>query len=358
MKVLLIGEYSGFFTNLKKGLEKIGVTCVLASNQDVWKKIDGTDIQLYKTTHKNLFGKIYNLFLEPILSRKKLYGYDVVQFVNPSVYPSRINTYMVKKIKKHSGKMFVSIAGDCLPVYESYKKGLLGYYIYDNNIELVDKYESGSGKSRRIMKTEEECLLLSDGIIPIMYEYAVGVREMKQSLKTIPIPFDCSDIEYRPNKIKNGKIVIFHGLIREEAKGTKYILEALEIIKQRHPNEVEIIVDGKKPLKEYLEMLSEVNILVDQCKEHCYGMNALYAMAEGRVVLGGASENSLTELGLSECPVIHIEPNVQQIVAQLEYVISQKEHIEKLGEQSRRFVEKFHDCERVAQEYIKAWNNV
>ena len=40
------------------------------------------------------------------------------------------------------------------------------------------------------------------------------------------------------------RIVIFHGIIREDFKGTKYFLEALERIKQEYPDKVEIIVDG------------------------------------------------------------------------------------------------------------------
>ena len=46
MRVLLIGEYSGFFLNLKKGLEKLGVDCTLAANGDGWKAIEGASFQI------------------------------------------------------------------------------------------------------------------------------------------------------------------------------------------------------------------------------------------------------------------------------------------------------------------------
>ena len=38
-----------------------------------------------------------------------------------------------------------------------------------------------------------------------MYEYAIGVRNLPNCKKTIPIPFDSNKIEYCPNKV-NGKI--------------------------------------------------------------------------------------------------------------------------------------------------------
>ena len=124
----------------------------------------------------------------------------------------------------------------------------------------------------------------------------------------------------------------------------------------RHPNDVEIIIDGKMPLREYLELLKSVNILVDQCKEHCYGLNALYAMAGGRIVLGGATENSLNEYGLDSCPVFHIGPDVNQIVEQLENVISKRSEFEELGYNSRKFVENFHNHINIAQQYVNEWN--
>ena len=255
--------------------------------------------------------------------------------------------------------VFVSVPGHCFSVYDSYKSGELGYYIFDDNKPLCDLYDS---KSRAcMMKREQENYVFNHvkGIIPIMYEYALGVRKRRNCLKTIPLPIDCDAIEYKQNNLGE-KVVIMHGIIREKDKGTDYILKALEIVKSRHPNEVEIIVEGKKPLKEYLNMLYRVNILVDQCKEHCYGMNALYAMAEGRVVLGGASDNSLREFGIErdECPVIHITPNVDDMVQKIESLLTNKEAIPQLGLLSRKYVEKYHDCKKIAKMYLDEWGSV
>lgn len=358
MRVLLIGEYSGFFLNLKKGLEKLGVDCTLAANGDGWKAIEGASFQLFNPSYRNIFEKIFNLIIEPYISRKKLFGFDVVMVVNPLIYSKLINMAMFSEIKKHSRKFFTSISGDCVSVYKSYENGSLGYYIYDDNPVLIEQYNPHKLRAKLQMYVEEATLKASDGIIPIMYEYALGVKNRVNCLQTIPLPFDASAVHYKPNKIENNKIVIAHGVIREECKGSSLIIEALDIIKKRYPDEVEILVEGKMPLKEYLKWLNKVNILVDQCKEHCYGMNALYAMSRGCIVLGGASENSLAEFGLESCPVVHIKPDVQQIVNQLEKVINCKQKFESMGWESRKFVETFHNCERIARLYLTAWNTV
>ena len=39
MKILLVGEFGGFFINLKKGFQLLGHDVTLMANQDGWKKI-------------------------------------------------------------------------------------------------------------------------------------------------------------------------------------------------------------------------------------------------------------------------------------------------------------------------------
>ena len=355
MKILLLGEYSGFFTNLKKGLVNLGNDVTLASTGDGWKKINTYDYLLYKTGDKNLIKAAKNALLAPVINRKDLYGYDVVQMVSPHIYPHYINKFMLDRIIDNSQKSFLSVAGSCATLYKAYADGKIGYYTYDDNPEAYQRFLGKTLKSRCIINQENYICNKVDGIIPIMYEYAVGVRDRENFRRTIPLPMDTSSIKYSPN-IRKGRIKIAHGLLKEKYKGTDYILKALEIIKSKYPNDVEVMVDGRMPLNTYLKWLSNANILIDQCKEHCYGLNAMYAMSMGRIVLGGASRNSLKEFGLSKTPVFHIKPDVNQIVEQLENVISLSDSFEQMGYDSRKYVEEFHNCDRIAKEYLDTWS--
>lgn len=354
MKVLLLGEFSGFYSNLKQGLQEIGVDVTLAANGDGWKKIEGADRKLYRTEDKNLIKKLYYEMIEPVLKANDFSDYDVVSMVNSKIFYPQINSYIFDRLKANNGGVFISLAGSTYSLYKAWKQKKLGYYRYDDNPESTKIYESHRFKAQMQRKTEMYVEENADGIIPIMYEYAVGVRNNKNCRKTIPIPFNAQIIDYQENRIRD-KIVFFHGLIREKDKGTQYIREAFEIIKRKYPNDVECIMAGRLPLKEYLDVLSRTNVLVDQCKEHCWGLNACYAMAQGKVVLGGASRKSLEEFGLEETPILHIKPDVKQIVDQMEMIIEERERIEERGYQSRKFVETFHNHIKIAQQYVEEW---
>lgn len=354
MKVLLVGEFSGFYLNLKQGLQELGIDVTLAANGDGWKQIPGADRPLYRTGDTGKGKKIYYKLIKPVLYVKEFRGYDVVQLVNENAFRPYINSYMVRRMKEQNGSLYVNVAGNCYSLYKAWRDGKLGYYTFDDNPGKHEMY-TGSGLRREMTRrTEEYVDSISDGIVPIMYEYAVGVRHMPNCKPTIPLPFNADKVEYRTNR-PNGKLVFYHGILREKDKGTDYIRQAFDIIQKKYPNDVEMIICGNLPFREYLEVLQKTNVLVDQCKEHCWGLNACYGMAQGKLVLGGASRNSLKEFALDKSPVLHIGPNVDQIVKQIEYVIENRNRIEQWGYESRQFVETFHNHITIAERYRDMW---
>ena len=354
MKVLLLGEYSGFFYNLKRGLQELGVEVELCANGDDWKQIPGADRVLYRDGDVSPIKRAYHKIIVPELEKRQFSGYDVVQMVHENIFSPYINTNMIKAIKKNNGSLFVNIAGNHPTLYRAWLDGKLGYYTFDDNEEKAIPFTSKELCYRFYRKSSRYVDEIVDGVIPVMYEYAVGIREWDKCKKTIPLPFDTSDINYEENKVGT-KLFFYHGLNKPKDKGGAYIKEALEILRDKYPNDVDICVADTLPLKEYLEVLSKTNVMVDQCKEHCWGMNACYGMALGKVVLGGASRNSLKEFGLESSPVVHIMPNVDQIVKQLEYVLENRTRVPQWGEESRRFVEEFHDAKRIASMYLDVW---
>lgn len=354
MKVLLLGEYSGFYYNLKRGLQELGVEVDLFSNGDGWKKIPGADRILYKDGDRFPPKKLYNKIILPELQKKRYSGYDVVQMVHENLFSPYINSNMVKAIKQNNGSIYVNIAGNHPTLYKAWQEGKLGYYTFDDNEEKAIPFTSNEVTFKLYRKSSICVDKIVDGVIPVMYEYAVGIRDWANRKPTIPLPFDASEIEYKENKV-DSKVFFYHGLLRPKDKGGVYIKEALEILRDKYPNDVDICVADTLPLKDYLEVLRKTNVMIDQCKEHCWGMNACYGMALGKVVLGGASRNSLKEFGLESSPVVHVEPNVDQIVKQLEYILENRSKIPQWGEESRHFVEEFHDAKRIASMYLDVW---
>ena len=76
MKVLLLGEYSGFHNNLKIGLETLGHQVSIAASGDGFKKLK-VDIDLGGTLSNNI-GK-FKRITYPFLKLNKLLNYDLVQ---------------------------------------------------------------------------------------------------------------------------------------------------------------------------------------------------------------------------------------------------------------------------------------
>ena len=121
---------------------------------------------------------------------------------------------------------------------------------------------------------------------------------------------------------------------------------------------MEFIAAGGLPLNEYLEVLEKAHVVIDQCKSYDYNsMNAVYAMAMGKVVMGGCQPEVLSDFAIDECPVIGIEPNSKQIEEKIEFIIKNRDFLEKWGRQSRRFVEKHHGAKVVASLYIELFRN-
>lgn len=357
MKILLLGEFSSLHRNLQEGLIEIGHEVILASSGDGYRNVY-RDIDLAKKNNLGLF-KNAELFyrLQKITNNFK--GYDVVQLMTPVAFPKKfgINKFLLGRIKDNNDKLFLvgaGATGQNIIIADFLKKQFKYPEICQSKLSDNKNLWSQTEEGRKYNEWFHE---LIDGYIPIMYEYAQGYRNLNyQKLKnTIPIPVNLDKIEYIGNSVKN-KIVIFHGITRE-GKGTHIISKALENIQSRYPNEVEIILKGNMPLKEYLEILNKANIVIDQTYAVSYGVNAVYNLAKGKIVMGGGEDECLKEFGVTKSPLIPILPNVRDIEMKLEKLIEEKDSFEEQGYQSRLFAEKIHDYKKVAHQYVQTWNS-
>lgn len=354
MKVLLLGDYSSLHKYLYDGLKQIeGVEVDFASNGDGWKKIDSMN-ELYPTCHSGMRG-LFDRLIVPFFKLSKYRGYDIVQFINPVVYPWLINATAIKKICKQNSHVSLVAAGDDIAVIEAYKRGVFRFYIYDYAPEVLNDYLNGvKGIFLRI--SNKIMLNNADMIIPSLFEYAIGYNCEKRA-QTIPFPINTDEIEYQPNIVGN-KIKIFHGISRSNVKGTPKIKEAMERIARDYPNDVEIIYAERMPQAEYMELMRTSNVVVDQCYGYGYGINACIAMAMGKVVLSSCQKETIEDFAISETPLISIDPNVGSIYNALKMLVNNRQSIHMLGEKSRAYIEKEHDYIRVANKYLTNWSKI
>ncbi len=355
MRILLFGEYSGLHSNLKEGLIELGHDVTVVSSGEGWKNIKG-DLN-YSTNKKGLLGNIDKLFkLLRILP--KLKNYDVVQLIAPTIVSSQvlINKLIINYLVRNNKKLFLVGAGaiNYNSVIADFMQNNKYPEFYDEEIKLRKVLWSQTKKGRKYNKW---FLNKINGYIPIMYEYAQGYRDIKYSklCPTIALPINIDKIKYQKNIVED-KILIFHGLNREGVKGSPLIIDAMERLQKNYPSKVECIVDGKMPLEIYLRFLEKVNVVVDQVYSYSLGMNGIYNLAMGKIVVGGGEPEFLKEYGIDCSPLVSIQANIDDIYNQLEkLVLKDRQEIFEVGRESREFAESVYNYIKIAKQYIDVW---
>lgn len=352
MKILLLGEYSSLYKNLKEGLEELGHDVTTASSGDGYRKIP-SDINL-SSRFPGFFGKLHRK-LNPLLSINKFKGFDVVQVINPFIFHHNFfpNKFFYHFLKINNKKIFFSGAGDDA-YYWRFGRYRMSYGPFDDFLKYDIKKERSSLMNDRALEFNRYLLGISNGLIPIMYEYQVSYRDESKCLEVVPIPINLTKIKYTENLIKD-KIVVFHGLTRYGFKGTRHVEEAFSFLSKKYPEDLELILDGGLPLDEYLEVMSKTNIVIDQLNSYSLGVNGVYALAMGKVVIGGAEPESLRSQNIKSSPVINVKPCAESLINAIEYLLENKESIKGIGKQSRIYAEEVHDYIKIAKSYVEIW---
>lgn len=352
MKILLIGDFSGIYKNLKKGFLALGHDVTLLADGDGWKSIPGADGRLFSPS-QGFVSRLNSRLIEPFRREEFNRGYDATFVVNLGFFNPLIIEPLLSHLRKSSKKLFLSACGGDYAVYKAYSEGAFNYYSYDGVEE--NRYRN-YWQWRRFGAKKELGVIAKyfDAVVPISYEYEIGYHSSGCTVcQPIPLPVDLSECLFRAN-IPGEKVVFFHGRNQEKIKGTEYIKEAFAVLCEKYPDDVEAIVSDRLPYREYLEAMSRVNVVVDQCKSYGYGLNACLALAQGKVVLSASTRQNTEALRLGDnCPVLHIEPDVEQIVSQLEFVVKSRDRIPEMGLSGRDFVERYHNAEDVARHYIQ-----
>lgn len=352
MRITLLGEFSGFHSNLKVGLQELGHQVKLVAGSDGYKKL-AVDVSL-DARFSGTFGKAERV-IRSLLAARSIQGQDVVQLVNPIIFPqgAGLNQRLIRQLQLHNEKLVLSACGDdnffvsrgsqqmrYSPIPDALRYDYqLPKHPYDNPVNRA---------------WNEELAQQVDCIIPVMYEYELAYRSFTNSGACIPLPINCNSIHFEP-LTPTKKLVVFHGLNRYGFKGTLYVEKAFDILASRYPDQLELVIKGGMPLKDYLALMRQTHVVIDQVNSYSCGMNALYAMAMGKIVIGGAEPESLQALGINASPVVNVVPEVQSIVTAVESILQQKKDIEAWGVRSRLFVEQVHSHTSVAERYLARW---
>lgn len=343
-KILIYGEYSGLGKSISAGFNKIGYQCdVFSFTGDGFKEIKSK----FNLSGSNKFIK----FIKFIMFIPRFLSYNTIFIMNPTFLRLQFLGPILLLLFKIKGiKLFLIAAGDDVEYIKTGKMGLLGEWPYCD-VSLPSK--NHFSKPIDIIIHYLTCKSVS-AVIPFAPDYKISWDRSKYGGKVGPlIPFPC-DGEMLDRSPHSGKIKISHGINRVEFKGSNIIKIALERIKNEYPDQVEVEFPNRMIFSDYINHLKSVDICIDQTKGNGYGMNALYALLSGCVVLAPTRENFNQIMGFQFCPVISISNNVESIYNQLKRVINSGE-IDKIRMQSQEHVGKYHSPEIVANKIVSEY---
>ena len=164
-------------------------------------------------------------------------------------------------------------------------------------------------------------------------------------------------IDREPEKVK-----LFIGIQRDRniLKGTDRLLEAARRTVDRYPTLCELKVVENVPYEEYVTLLSQSHVLLDQLYSYTPATNALLAMARGLVAVSGAEPEYYDLIGERDNhPIINVSPLVEgDIDAKLEWLVHNKHLLPDLSRRSREFVVKHNDSQVVARRHLEFYEKI
>lgn len=379
MRILLVGEYSGFHNSLKHGLEHLGHEVTLVGDGDGFKRYP-VDIDVSSTFFEKswLLRKFkvawwkmtgYNLEDRWKLSRfreseNQLKHYDIVQFINSNPFNChpKIEHKMLDFLLNYNEKFFLVACGDD---YE-YSKYLVEEH---KGYSILDAVKSGKQSKSEFYHTYKylendyrdnylKILAASEKIIPSNIDYAMALTDNPKVTEIIPAAINCGKYHLNINA-QLDPIEIFMGINRANywKKGINYFEEALEIISKKYGDKVQVTIAEDLPYEVYMSRYHNAHILLDQVLCYDQGYNALEAMLQGKVVFSGGSSIYLEAHGLKSVPVIDARPNVDDLVKELSKLIEHPQSIIELGKAARNHVLEHHESVMIAEEYLKLYRD-
>lgn len=354
MKILFLGDFSTVNLNLKFGLEKLGHQVTLVSHGDGFKALD-SDIKVYtRKKDENKYIGAFKEIADQYKVSRSLKGFDIVQTAAHFFYHNRVDKFLFPKIFEQNNKT-VLLNTACSVPYNSYVRTLK--YSACSDCKAYDLIGNKCVHETHQTQIEEyNRYERYNAIVSTHFEYfnAFNLTPFKNKNYFIPVGIRTELFEAKNEEFSGDKITVYYGEIRKGFKGGKFIEEALNKIEgSNYAKFFNIIRTSKLKYSDYLKIIEQSQIVIDQASSYSYGVNVLIGLAMGKVVFGGAEPEAIELItnDRKECPVINVLPNADDIFNKLVWFLDNKHLLAILGSEGRDFVIKYHSVDVVAKKY-------
>lgn len=366
LKILLMGDASNCHAALAGALARQGHEVTLASAGSGFMKTS-SPVSLRRPLPGKAGGLLLWLRLRRLL-RSDLRGHDIVSICGPGfvdLRPARIRP-VFDALRRDNGAVFMThlgldalYAADCLsadpplPVNEFRINGRPSPYA------LAHPEAERLWTAPELTALTEHIYNKVSGVTTVLYEYHVAALRRLNAAKVgyIGIPVDTEAVEPEP-RCPGAPVNLFLGRHsrRKAEKGTDLLERAARIVAGRHPREVSFTLVEDRPYAEYIGLLRQADIVLDQLYSYTPATNALLAMARAKSVVSGAAEEYYRFIGEDRLrPIIPSLLDFDELVATLDEAATRPDLLDARGRQGRAFVEKHNGSDVVGRRAVEFW---
>ena len=202
----------------------------------------------------------------------------------------------------------------------------------------MDLEEKTKRRNRKICRKADGIILHDDELIQYLPEKHAPVYGVP--LRVDIGRFTPSWPEENPEKIR-----IVHAPSRRGIKGTAFIMEAFDHLKEKYPNLEFVLVEGKTQ-EEAFAIYQTADIVVDQVFVGIYGVFPIECMAMGKPVVCYI-DPGMRDRYPAELPVVSADRD--EVEQRIEELILDGKRRRELGMAGRKYVENYHDYRVVAR---------
>lgn len=294
------------------------------------------------TENKFALSAINSYFREQNLVKFNTFHYHVrpLLFNKDFGFPSGFDLILLKAMGK---RVFYHFRGSEIRLASIFKEATPYNY--------VDEQLSCDDGTMPFCFAEIDQKAFRDFVLGVCDDVFVNDPELQcyvPNARIVPRAIDFTNLTYEESKSIRSIPLIVHAPSRSGVKGSQYVLNAIEQLKQEG-----LAFDFKlvqnMPHEEAMAVYRDASIIVDQLRIGWYGVLAVEGMAIGKAVVSYI-RNDLRHYLPYPPPLAYANP--ENIINVLRYLLLNPDAVASYGEAGQKFAREYHNADTIAKNLI------
>ncbi|MDE6051468.1 MAG: hypothetical protein K2G08_07260 [Paramuribaculum sp.] len=349
------------------GLRRLGCEVTQMSAGSLWMQVE-RQIDMSRSPGRLGGARLYWRMRYGDLSRM-LRGYDVVAMHDlnfAELKPVRLRP-LFDRLRRDNGAVFLSAMStdvaylDMLGAVDSPLR--YSEWFVDgrpSRMQAANPEQWQQWHDEKLVDYQHYVLDRLDGAVSVLYEYDLAMRRAlgddRVAYGGIPIDTSLFDPVEIPENLDRVKIFLGRDRLRKLMKGSDLLEAAARAVVERHPDKASLEIVENRPYAEFVGLLRNSHLVLDQIYSYTPATMALMAMAYGQSVVSGGEPEFYDFIGeRSLRPIINAPIELDGLTRAIESVVVDPSSFARRGRESRLFVERHNDCEVVARRFLNFW---